>query len=130
MGIAFVWYEVGAADADAAFKKADTNSDGKIDAVEYKQSSHAYQSMGHAAMSLWKQGKAKEPDFGAAFLRLDSDKDGSISKVEYLAANKDWLTAADTNHDGAASKEEWLAFAKVNHVKDANEDTFNEETFM
>jgi hypothetical protein len=54
----------------AAFDKADTNHDGKLDKAEYKA-------------SLPEQAQANAD---ASFDRRDANKDGFISKDEYMAA--------------------------------------------
>jgi Ca2+-binding EF-hand superfamily protein len=60
---------------DAAFKKADANSDGKLSADEFKK-------MGEArAKAKGREGKPNAGD--KAFKRLDANSDGAVSLEEF-----------------------------------------------
>jgi Ca2+-binding EF-hand superfamily protein len=61
--------------ADAAFKKLDSNGDGKISLAEFKA--------GQKKKSKGKKGKGKDKDVTAAFRKLDKNKDGFLSLSEF-----------------------------------------------
>ncbi len=64
--------------ADAAFKKLDSNGDGKISLAEFKS--------GQKKKSKGKKGKGKDKDVVAAFRKLDKNKDGFLSPSEFKAS--------------------------------------------
>jgi len=126
--LAFVWGELGERDSKKGFKQTDTNGDGKLSLEEYENSPHGYQSHGNSKMQMLKA-KGEKADFTEFFAKVDKNSDQFIDLDEYLVADAEWLTKADSNGDGQCSSAEWMHFRKINHVIDANEDTFTEENF-
>ena len=134
--LAFVWREQAEGESKRVFREHDKDGDGKMSIVEYIQCPHAYQSIGNKKMmEIRAQAEsANKPDLGALYKKhfdgVDANKDGHIAQSEYVVADADWLTKADTNGDGKASRAEWTKFREeINHVVDANEDTFTDENF-
>ena len=58
----------------AAFDKADTNKDGKLDLAEWK-----------ATIPEQMRGQVSDDQLKTFFDRRDTDKDGSLSKAEFTA---------------------------------------------
>ncbi len=78
-----------------AFKKLDSNSDGKVAEEEYTA-------------------RAKDR-FEKLLKDLDTDHDGKVSEEEALAKAKKSFGGMDTNKDGAVSMAEWNDHAKKVH---------------
>ncbi len=106
------------ANADAEFKRVDTNNDGQMSRTEIENTQRASISARvnarskalFAELDVDKNGQispaefakatpAPEPD-AAAVLRIDTNKDGQVSLAEHRAATIDTFTKIDANKDG------------------------------
>lgn len=113
-----------ASDAEDAFKRMDTNGDGKVTSVEhatfsetmFKQSDADHD--GKVSAAEWESASAAHSkkihkEETAAFMRqVDTDGDGQISASENAAFAKSAFARADKNSDGVLNEDECEAAHK------------------
>jgi len=119
-----------AAEAEA-FKKMDTNGDGKISADEHAAAakkmfdladanhdgklSPEELSAAHEKMHPGKKatGHPDEQTAAEKLKAMDTNGDGAISADEWAAGSKARFDKLDTDHDGSLNKTEWMAGHKA-----------------
>ncbi len=111
--------------ADAEFKRVDSNNDGQMSRTEIEtfQRATATRMMATRSAAIFKaldvdnNGALSAVEFAklgsgppkidaASVLRIDTSKDGQISRAEHRAATLDTFTQIDTNKDGVLTAAE------------------------
>lgn len=101
------------ANATAALKSLDKNSDGKLDVAEMRPN---FEGMGRGGFG---QGPGGEGGQGSGseemltrLMAMDANKDGKLAKDELPERLQSMFARGDKNEDGSMDKEEVMAFAR------------------